>query len=992
MMKNGEIKNLNGLGYARPFQQFQNLMSFRVREILLVSSLYDSFILEEDGHLYEQIITEYIDLNLSHAPGITRVSSGREAVELAQSEKTFDLVIVTMNVGDMSAADFADAFRASGMNTPIVLLTFDRRELALLQPRDQSKFEKVFIWQGDFRILIAIVKFIEDQMNLEADTRLIGVQSIILVEDNIAFYSSYLPLIYTEVLKHHQGLISEGMNMAHKLLRMRARPKILLCSTYEQAMEYYRNYQDCVLGVISDIAFPRNGKKDRQAGVRLAHEIKKSHFDIPILLQSNSSEWKEIAEDLGMSFVLKSSPSLLQKVRDFMTQYFSFGDFRFCLPDGTPVGTASDLRSLEMMLGQIPDESLRYHSERNHFSRWLKARTEFWLAHKLRPQRVSDFATLDELRADLIVTLRNFRQRQGRGLVSDFDARTFDPLSSFARIGTGSMGGKARGLAFIGSLLSRRGLAKKFPGVKVTVPPAVVIDTDTFDLFMDDNDLREFALTCDDDIEIIRRFGEARLPGRLVEQLKEYLGAVCYPLAVRSSSLLEDSRYQPFAGVYGTFMVPNCHRDDAVRLEELCSAVKRVYASTYSHIAKGYMKAAAYRMEEEKMAVIVQRLVGQTHGRRFYPDFSGVARTHNFYPTPPLTASDGIVTIGLGLGKVVAEGERSVRFCPKFPRHIIQFSDTKSALKNSQKWFYALDLEDVDDTSDHSREIVLGRYGLEVAEADGTLAAVASTYSAENNAIYDGIARRGLRLVTFAPILKSEVMPLAEIVKLIMNIGKLGINSPVEIEFAVNYLTPPGDPKEFAFLQIRPLVTTHESETLEVNGRDEEDLVCRSEQVLGNGQIDGIRDIVMVDAEHFDRSRTAEVALEVGRFNAMLMAERRPYLLIGIGRWGSSDPWLGIPVTWDQIAGARVIVESGFEDMVVEPSQGSHFFQNITSFHIGYFTINRDGSDGMIDWAWLKSRRSHDLKKFTRHIRLKQAVTIRMNGHQHKGIILKPGK
>jgi hypothetical protein len=437
-------------------------------------------------------------------------------------------------------------------------------------------------------------------------------------------------------------------------------------------------------------------------------------------------------------------------------------------------------------------------------------------------------------------------------------------------------------------------------------------------------------------------------------------------------------------------MVPNNHRDDTVRLEELTAAIKRVYASTYSHVSKGYMKAAAYRLEEEKMAVIVQRLVGQLHERRFYPDFAGVARTHNFYPNPPLQASDGIVSVGLGLGRVVAEGERVVRFCPKYPRHIIQFSDTRTALKNSQKWFYALEMKDVDDDSDHTREIMLPQFDLNVAEADGTLAAVGSTYSAENDAIYDGIARPGMRLVTFAPVLKSEVMPLAEIVQMIMDLGSKGINTDVEIEFAVNYSTGRKQPKEFGFLQVRPLVTTHETETLDVDNVEEYNLICRSDQVLGNGQIEGIHHIVMVDSEEFDRSKTAEVALEVGQYNAILSAKRQPYLLIGVGRWGSSDPWLGIPVTWDQISGARVIVESGFEDMVVEPSQGSHFFQNITSFHIGYFTVNVNGNGGLIDWNWLKAQKARDRKQFTSHIRLKKPIIVRMNGHSHKGIILKP--
>lgn len=978
-------------GYTRPFYEFQKLMAYRVREVLLVSSLYDSFILEEDGRLYEQILSSYIDLNLSHAPGITRVSSGREALQIAEESGQFDLIITTMNLGDMNAPDLARKAREAGLDMPIVLLTYDKRELSVLSHKEYAVFEKVFIWQGDFRILIAIIKVIEDQMNLEQDTRLVGVQTIILVEDNVNFYSSYLPLIYEEVLKHHQGLIAEGMNMAHKLLRMRARPKILLCSTYEEALGYYRQYENCVLGVISDIEFPREGKKDPEAGLKLAKEIQASHFDVPILLQSDSVEYESTARKLGVAFVLKTSPSLLEEVRDFMVQYFSFGDFIFRMPDGSEVGRASDLRELERQLKRIPDESLLFHSKQNHFSRWLKARTEFWLAHKLRPRQVSDYKSLQDLRKDLIRSLRDFRREQGRGLTSDFDPRTFDPASSFARIGGGSLGGKARGLAFINGLLNSYRLSNQFSGVQVAVPPLVVIGTDVFDQFLDDNNLRRFALHCEDDKKLFELFHKANLPENLKTRLAEYLELVNCPLAVRSSSLLEDSRYQPFAGIYHTDMLPNSHSDPTVRLEELTAAIKRVYASTYTQVSKGYIKATSYRLEEEKMAVIVQKLVGTRHDKRFYPDFSGVVRSHNFYPTPPMVASDGIASVALGLGKTVVEGELAVRFCPKYPRHVIQFSDTASTLQYSQKWFYGLELEDPGDNSDHSKELPLIKFGLDIAEHDGTLTAVGSTYSAENDAIYDGISRHGMRLVTFAPILKSDLIPLPEILQLIMDLGRLGMNTPVEIEFAVNYPGGKDAVREFAFLQIRPLVASRESDELEVNGHSPDQIICQSDQVLGNGQISDICDIVLVDKEKFDRAKSPEVAAEVAQFNARLLSERTPFLLIGVGRWGSADPWLGIPVSWDQIAGARVIIETGFKDIKVEPSQGSHFFQNITSFQIGYFTVNANQPGESLNWDWLKQQPVVERKKYTVHIRLPQAMIVRMNGHSHKGVILKPG-
>ena len=979
-----------GRGYSRPFHEFQKLMSYRVHEVLLVSSLYDSFILEEDGHLYEMILSEYIDLNLSHAPGITRVSSGSEAIRLAREEKRFDLIITTMNLGDMSATRFAQLARESGLDLPLVLLLYDKRELRDLKDEEYSIFEKVFIWQGDFRIMIAIIKYIEDQMNVEADTKLIGVQSVILVEDNVNFYSSYLPMVYTEVLRHHQSLLSDSMNMAHKLLRMRARPKILLCSNYEQAMDYYKTYEDCVLGVISDIEFPRRGENDKKAGIRLAREIKSSHFDIPIILQSNSEEYAKVARSLGVSFVLKSSPSLLGDVRKFMKQYFSFGDFIFCMPDQTAVGQAASLRQLEKQLKRIPDESLQYHSERNHFSRWLKARTEFWLADKLRPKKVSDYTSLVELREHLINSLRQFRREQGRGLTSDFDPQTFDPSSSFARIGGGSLGGKARGLAFMNSLLTSYQLSEQFEGIQISVPPAVVLGTDVFDQFLDQNNLRDFALRSSNDDDIVGRFRSASMPSEVPGRLREYLDMVHCPLAVRSSSLLEDSRYQPFAGIYKTFMIPNSHQDIEVRLEELTYAIKLVYASTFSQVSKGYIKATSYRLEEEKMAVIIQKLAGQKRSNRHYPDFSGVGRTHNYYPSAPMVASDGIVSVALGLGKPVAEGELAIRFCPRYPRHLIQFSDIKSTLDNSQKWFYAVELEEPDDDSDHTREMQLQRYDLSVAEKDGTLAAVASTFSPENNAIFDGISRPGVRLVTFAPLLKGNLFPLPEIVQTMMDIGRWGINSPIEIEFAVNYTASGDDSVEFAFLQIRPLVTSSESEEVSIDDVPADKMVIQSNQVLGNGINKEIKHIVVVDPETYERFRSREVAQEVGQFNAQLATDDKPYLLIGVGRWGSADPWLGIPVTWDQINGAQVIIETGFKDFTVVPSQGSHFFQNLTSFSIGYFTVNSHIKEGTVDWDWLRSLRKVDRKEFTYLAELDRAIEVRMNGHTHRGAVIKP--
>ena len=990
-MKEFDSQDLE-LGYASRFVRFQDLMRYRIHNVLLVSSLYDSFILGEDGQLYEMLLNEYIGMNLSHTPGLNRVSSGKKALQMARnSEIHYDLIITTLRLDDMHVLEFARKLRKDGIDIPIVLLTYDNRELnELVSSHDVSCFDKVFMWQGNFNILLAIIKCIEDILNAEHDTKLVGVQSIILVEDNVKFYSSYLPIIYRELLEQSQHVISEGVNLAHKILRMRARPKILLCNDYEEAWTYYKQYHETILGVISDVQFPRKGKSDPKAGLAFAKAVKTRHPDIPVLLQSFDSEREGEAHAVGASFLLKNSPMLLQQLRQFMTEYFSFGNFIFRMPDGSVVDQAADLRELRDCLKTIPDECLLFHAGRNHFSNWLKARTEFFLAHKLRPRKISDYKSTDELRAALISYLQEYRVEQKRGIIVDFDPDTFDPADSFARIGSGSLGGKGRGLAFAGTLMNTYEISKEFAKIQIGVPPSVIITTDIFDQFLDTNELRDLALNSTDEKEINRRFLEADLPTQVEWWLRGMLQKVTYPLAVRSSSLLEDSQYQPFAGVYETYMLPNNHEDIEVRFQQLCQAVKRVYASTFSNHAKGYIKATPYRLEEEKMAVIIQKLVGSRHKNYFYPDFSGVLRSHNFYPIEPLKSDDGIVSIALGLGAMVVEGGTTVRFCPKYPKHLIQFSTVKDALNHSQKEFYALEIPAPDTRIDAKAKPDLTKLNLSVAEKDNVLGVLGSTYSPENNVIYDGISRPGVRLVSFSGILKSGIFPLADILTYIMDLGRRGMSSPVEIEFSVNLSVAPGKPKEFSLLQMRPMVLHHEKSELKINNVPPEQTLCRSTQVMGNGIIDNIYDIVVVDREKFDRSKSMIVAREVGMFNLELTAAKRPYLLIGVGRWGSADPWLGIPVAYDEISGARVIVESGFRDMVVTPSQGTHFFQNLNAFKIGYFTTNDNKEGDMVDWQWLEAQKPVADRGMTRHIRCDKPLTVKMNGHKSEGIIIKP--
>jgi CheY-like chemotaxis protein len=971
---------------------FQNLMRRQAGEILLVASPYDAFSLAQDGQLQEQMTSEFMDLNLRHVPGLTRVAHGTEALAKLRSDAQFDAIIATPHLGDMEALEFAWAVKEAAPGVPLILLAFDYRELRDLQTaRASDLVERVFMWQGDFRILLAIVKYLEDRWNVAYDTAAAGVQVILLVEDDIRFYSSYLPMLFTEVMRQSERLIAESVNVYHRLLRMRARPKILLCDHFEEAANLYERYEDHILGVITDIEYPHNGQLDRNAGLEFAQLIRERRADVPVLLQSSRPNVSQLAQRVNARYAMKESATLLHDVRRFMEEHFGFGDFVFRMPDGTEVDRAPDMLTLEKKLHTIPAESIRYHAERDHFSSWLKARTEFELAESLKPRKVADYANLEALRQDLIDSIAEFRRERSRGFVADFRPDFFDPQSGFARIGGGSLGGKARGLAFANHVLHHENPWLERKDVCVTVPPSVVLCTDVFDRFLDQNQLREFVLQTEDENEILQRFLDAPLPRDVLGDLEALLKALTQPLAVRSSSLLEDSQFHPFAGIYDTFMLPNNRADLSVRLSQLIAAIQRVYASTYSARARRYMKATANRLEEEKMAVLIQPLVGALHDERFYPDVAGVARSHNFYPKPPMQSTDGVVSVALGFGKTIVEGGIALRFCPRYPRHLLQLGTTRDLLDYTQKTFFALDMNEGKQAPLSFADMGLKAFELGVAEQDGTLSNIASVYSPENDAIYEGLSRAGVRVVDFAPVLKQNLFPLAEIAQRVMDVATEGLSGPVEVEFAINLSTPNDAPKEFAILQVRPFVLSREIEELEIGDHALPSVLCRSSQVLGVGRVDGIRDIVMVDMETFDRGQSRRVAQQIGDFNTMLLEKNAPYLLIGVGRWGSSDPWLGIPVTWDQISGARVIVETGFKDFKVMPSEGAHFFQNLTAQHVGYFTINPDSGEGHLDWPWLHSLPATRETEFVKHIRLSGPLTVKMNGHRNQGVILKPG-
>ncbi len=966
--------------------RFPHLMPRRIQNVLLVCSPYDSFILEEDGLSTEIIASEYTDLGLTHAPDLVRVSTGEEALAAIRA-RPFDLVITLLRLGDMDVPKFTQAVRGLRPELPVVLLVANDWELArLTQQHARPAVDGIYVWYGDAKIILAIIKVLEDRINAEHDTRTGDVGVIILVEDSVRFRSSLLPIMYTELVRQTRAVMADGLNHMDKLLRMAARPKILIAETFEQGRELFDRYRKHLFGVISDVSYLRDGHPDPQAGVAFIREVRAQLPDVPALLQSSDASHCQTAEQLGVSFLHKNSPTLLEDVRSFMLANFGFGDFAFRLPDGREVARAGDLRSMVRVLGDVPAESIEYHALHNHFSNWFRARTEFALARRMRPRRVSEFRDLESIRRYLIRGLNEALRQERRGVVEDFSRERFDAGCTFARIGGGSLGGKARGLAFVNALLAGASLETEFPQARVHVPRSVVIGTDVFDEFLDANRLRRSALLADDDERVRQSFLAAPLPDNVLSHLRAFLASVTGPLAVRSSSLLENSQYHPFAGVYDTHMLPNNHPDPRVRLRQLESAVKLVYASTYFSATRRYLQATPHRIDEEKMAVILQPVVGARHGDYYYPDFSGVARSYNYYPFGAMRPEDGVAGVALGLGKTVVEGGQALRFCPAFPHVLPQLGDSEEFLNQSQRTFYAIDLRGEHDAHTIARDACVVRLDLEDAERHGTLHLLGSVWSPDDQAFYDGIRRGGTRVVTFAHVLKSHAFPLAELLCRLLALGRAGMNNPIEIEFAVNL---DAAPPEFAVLQIRPCSDGGGNERVELDGLPRDQLLCFSAHALGNGLIHGLGDVVYVKPGPFDPAHTPTMAEEIGRLNDNLMAANRPYLLIGPGRWGTTHSRLGVPVHWSQISAARIIVETTLEDFVVEPSQGSHFFQNLTAFGIAYLTVNPHSDDSFIDWPWLEAQPAEHESQYIRHVRLAHPLEARVSGEVSHAAVLK---
>lgn len=970
------------------FKIFHELMAKKVRDILLVSTPYDAWIMEEDCRLSERIIHEYRGLNLSNPPRFTWVATAGEALSTLDKKK-FDLVITMLHLADMDAFVLGREIKKKDPDLPVILLTHsalpsDESSRVFTQP---PGIDRTFVWSGDTDILVALVKSAEDSMNVDHDTESAGIRVILFVEDSPVYISALLPVLYRELVCQTQAVLEEGLNEEHRLLTMRARPKILVARNYEEAIRLYERYEPYVLGVISDVRFPRNGKLDENAGVAFLSKIKRERFDIPLLLTSSESSNAVKALEIPAFFVDKNSPSLISEVRSFFLEHLCFGDFIFRAPDGREIARASNTRSFERLLHKIPDDTFTYHTSRNDFSRWLFARTEIMLASKVRPISHDDFSSVNKHRNYLISIIKARRSRRQKGVVVNFEAGEFDLDTEFFKIGTGSLGGKARGLAFVSNLLKRLpAIHKKFEKVNIFVPQAMVITTEGFEAFVEANDLKGLSKSDAPDKEVAQKFRKAIFPQWIADDLKAYLARITYPLAVRSSSLLEDAQFRAYAGLYQTYMVPNDHADLETRLSQLINAIKLVYASTYFQSPKAFSRRVGQRTEEEKMAVIIQQLVGERYGDYFYPAISGVAQSHNYYPFSKMQPEEGIATIAMGLGKTVMEGEKALRFSPKYPQILPQRTTVDDILENAQRYFFSLKMGGPYPELGINEDANLAKREVGDVPEDPPMKLLASTYIPEEHRIRDTTHIPGYRVLTFSQVLKFDLFPLADLLSDVLQIGQEGMGCPVELEFSVNWPLNQQRKPEFALLQLRPMTARSELGQVEISQADVSRAFCHSYHALGNAEKTDIANIIYVKPDSFDAGRTPDIAREIGGLNSNLLRLGKKYLLIGPGRWGSADRWLGIPVTWAEICGVGAIVETSLPELKAEPSQGSHFFHNISSLGINYVMVS-DSKEDFLDWNWLTSLAKVNETTFVAHVELAKPFVLKVDGRSSRCVI-----
>jgi hypothetical protein len=983
---------------------FVNLMMRRIYNVLIVANPYDAFMLEDDGRVEEKIYNEYMELGLRYPPTFTQVSTIEEAERVLETVD-IDLVICMPGNADNDAFDVARAVKGEFPDIHCIVLTpFSHGITRRMQNEDLSIFDYVFCWLGNTNLILSIIKLMEDKMNIEHDIEEGGVQMILLVEDSIRFYSSILPNLYSYILKQSQNFATEALNRHAATMRMRGRPKVVLARTYEEAMALYSQYKDHCLGVISDVRFPMNNvkpgepyavgekvseNKDPEAGIKLLRAIREQDEYVPLIMESAETENRQSAEANGFLFVDKNSKKMSVDLRNILEEHMGFGDFIFRDPEThEEIVRIHNLKELQDNIFKIPNASMLYHVSRNHMSRWLSARAIFPVSQFLKNITWHKLQDVDMHRQIIFDAIVQYRHMRNQGIVAVFDRTKFDRYAHFARIGDGSLGGKGRGLAFLDNVIKMHPEFNKYPNAKVQIPKTVVLCTDIFDNFMDQNNLYQIALSDAADEDILHAFLGAQLPDSLIGDFFAFFDATHSPIAIRSSSLLEDSHYQPFAGIYSTYMIP--YLDDKYEmLRMLACAIKSVYASVYYKDSKAYMAATSNVIDQEKMAVILQQVVGNEHGDRFYPNISGVLRSLNYYPIGDEKAEEGIASLALGLGKYIVDGGQTLRVSPYHPHQVLQMSDMEIALRQTQTQFYALDTKYIGEDFKVDDGFNILKLKVKDAVDDNTLNYIASTYLPYDQSIYDGVYEGGRKIISFCGVLQHDVFPLPEILQMSMKYGADAMRRPVEIEFACNINQDKTG--EFYLLQIRPIVDAKDDLDEDLLQIVDDDCLLRSHMSLGHGVSEDITDVVYVKTDDsFSASNNPQIASEIEEINHRFLDEGRSYVLVGPGRWGSSDYWLGIPVKWPHISAARVIVEEGLKNYRVDPSQGTHFFQNLTSFGVGYFTINPYKNEGVYQRSVLDSMPAVEETSFVRHVRFSHPLKIMMDGKKQEGVVLLP--
>lgn len=976
---------MNKQNYERDV--FHDLMPFKVREILIVANLYDAYNIEKEGRFVEHFLGEYYQLNLTSMPRVTGVSSSEEVFTQLRI-KHFDLIIFMMGVDKNIPAEISREIKQTYPYIPIYLLFNNSSDIEIYH-KEKEKYQNiddVYVWNGDPKIFFAMVKLLEDKVNIDNDTEKGFVRVILLVEDSAIYYSRYLPLLYTNVLLQTQRIIEDvSSDELLKVLRLRARPKIMLAKNYEDAISIFNKYKEFMLCLITDVKYEKEGVEDENAGVHLVEYVRSKIKDIPIILQSSDVENANKSFELKTVFIDKNSPTLLQDVQSFIMHYLGFGNFIYKNAEGKQIAIARSLREFENYLKIIPDDSLTYHAKRDHFSLWLMARGEVQLARYLNHYKVKDFNTVKDLRDFLLQSIEHHRNERNKGKVISFEEVENLEESSIISLASGSLGGKGRGVSFINTLIYHFDFHNLIPNINIRCPKTLIIGTDEFEYFMERNKLRAVINEETDYQSLREHFVKGTLTEGLIKRLKKTLKLIKNPIAVRSSGLFEDSLMQPFAGIFETYLLPNSHPDVDVCLNQLMTAIKLVFASVYSKIAKGYVEAINYNIEDEKMAIVLQEVVGNKYDEYFYPHISGVAQSYNYYPVGHMKPDEGIAVCAVGLGAYVVDGEKAYRFSPKYPT--TENYSAKDLYKNSQLHFYAVDLSNKTVDLMQGEEAGLKKLDIDISEMHGTLKHCASVYDMESERMIPGLNNPGPRVVNFSNILKYNYIPLAETIQVVLDIVKEALGTPVEIEFAIDLNKDSKNRASFYLLQIKPLLGNAQDYEINMNEIEKEKILVFSEKSMGNGKNESIRDVIYVDIDLFDKSKTEEIACEIDALNRYMIEQNKNYLLIGPGRWGTRDKWIGIPVNWPQISNARFIIETSLEDFPLDASSGSHFFHNVTSMNIGYFSVQPEISKSIIAWDVLKKQKLMKETKFFRHVEFEKPLVVRMDGKKRISVV-----